>query len=184
MKTKNNVQKAVLKTIAVLTSLVLLSYNVSAQGFWKELLENTNASLAMVFNSSETEAESSEMLVIAENVYESESEMETWMTNADYFAADASFELESEASMELENWMISENFGLSAIAMNLEADAELELENWMVEDNHFETETVKTNKTEKIVYSTSSFVYSDLEEPELKFEAWMFDSNHFNVKGM
>jgi len=42
MKTKNNVQKTVLRTIAVLVSLVLISLTVTAQGFWKQLLTNNS----------------------------------------------------------------------------------------------------------------------------------------------
>jgi hypothetical protein len=44
MKTKNNVQKAVLRSAAVVVSFVLISFTVSAQTFWKRLLENTGFS--------------------------------------------------------------------------------------------------------------------------------------------
>ncbi len=48
MKTTNNVQKtenkkikkAISKTFAIIVSLVLISFTVSAQGFWKQLLVN------------------------------------------------------------------------------------------------------------------------------------------------
>jgi hypothetical protein len=42
MKTKNNVQKAGLRTIAVIVSFVLISLTVTAQGFWKQLLTNNS----------------------------------------------------------------------------------------------------------------------------------------------
>ena len=42
MKTKNNVQQAILKSLAVVTSLVIISLTVSAQDYWKSLLGNFN----------------------------------------------------------------------------------------------------------------------------------------------
>jgi hypothetical protein len=38
MKTKNNVQKTILRSAAVIVSFVLISFTVSAQDFWKRLL--------------------------------------------------------------------------------------------------------------------------------------------------
>lgn len=40
MKTRNNVQKAIIKTMAVIMSLVLVSITVNAQEFWKTVLKN------------------------------------------------------------------------------------------------------------------------------------------------
>ena len=56
MKTKNNVQKAILKSLAVIISSVLISFTVSAQGFWESILENNTfneIALAMVESNSE-----------------------------------------------------------------------------------------------------------------------------------
>ena len=42
MKTKNNVQKTILRAGAVVISFVLISFTVSAQEFWKRLLTNSS----------------------------------------------------------------------------------------------------------------------------------------------
>ena len=199
MKTKNNVQKAVLKSVAVLTSLVLLSYNLSAQGLWEQVMENTSASFAMLFDvpeAADTKVESTALYALAYDVIENDAEleMESWMTNAKFFATDATIAAETESAMQLENWMTTENFGMEA-AFIVENEAALEVEEWMVDEKWFETEkeseienkqkTENQQETVKVsddkVYTTTSFVYRELQEPKLKFEAWMFDSNHFKI---
>ena len=53
MKTRNNVRKAANKTLAVIISLVLLSFTVQAQDFWKSVLSNNSfnqIAMAMVDN--------------------------------------------------------------------------------------------------------------------------------------
>ena len=58
MKTTNNVQKAILRSGAVVISFVLISFTVSAQEFWKKLLTNSSfneIALAMVETSNEIE---------------------------------------------------------------------------------------------------------------------------------
>ena len=58
MKTKNNVQKAILKSMAMGISLVLITLTVNAQDFWKSILENASINeiaLAMVETSNEIE---------------------------------------------------------------------------------------------------------------------------------
>jgi hypothetical protein len=57
MKTKNNVQKTILRSAAVIISFVLVSYTVSAQEFWKKLIENSSfneIAIAMIVDSNKT----------------------------------------------------------------------------------------------------------------------------------
>ena len=130
MKTKNNVQKAVLKSLAVGISLVLISFSVSAQSFWKSIIENeifNEIALAMVENKSKPQAKS---IGISEII-----ELKSFV---------AYFEIETEKTLELEEWMINEtlfdaqqnSFEKNIISKNTfifreVEDPELKLEYWM-----------------------------------------------------
>ncbi len=187
MKTKNNVRKAILKSLAVLTVLVLLSNAINGQGIWKkDYMNNANAvSLAMAGDRHEvltalTSVKSSAGFTFAKYSVEEndmELELENWMKDADFFAAGNYTETETELPLLLENWMTSENY------FNLnETDEALEVENWMLDENVFEAnknqQPEKENVTGKVI-STKTFVYSEQKDPELKFEAWMFDSRYW-----
>ncbi|WP_167611007.1 hypothetical protein [Maribellus sediminis] len=135
MKTKNNVQKAVLRFAAVVISFVLISYTVSAQDFWKRFLENSSfghIAMAMVDSGEATEA-SAENAAGVEFFYETEMEtrleMESWMTSESNFAVSA-FHVEelSDKSMELEYWMLDQNLFQTSV----ETESALQLEEWMV----------------------------------------------------
>lgn len=143
----NNVQKAILKSLAVVTSLVLLSITVNAQVFWKTVLENNSLNhiaMAMI----ETKAEASAAAVKAESslnaallaefsTVEAENplELEEWMTNSNNFDAMA-IEAERDNTLELESWMTNENvFNTKTLILETEAETTLELEGWMLENN-------------------------------------------------
>ena len=93
MKTKNNVQKTVLRTGAVIVSFVLISFTVAAQDFWKTLLTNSSfnqIALAMVETSKKsdvkaTETEATGVNYIYENEYDANLSVEDWMKNSTYF---------------------------------------------------------------------------------------------------
>jgi hypothetical protein len=91
MKTKNNVQKAVLRTVAVVVSFVLLSLTVTAQGFWKQLFMNNSfnhLATALVKHSSGTP------------------EGEMHKSNSSVTGSDMDiFVRETESTLELEPWM-------------------------------------------------------------------------------
>ena len=96
MKTKNNVQKTILRSIAVVVSFVLISITVSAQGFWKKLLENSSfneIALAMVETSNKeanTEPAAGDFYYsILENETEPNLELEDWMSRKGYDSIDA-----------------------------------------------------------------------------------------------
>ena len=129
MKTKNNVQKAILKSLAVVTSLVLISLTVNAQDLWKSLLENYNFNeieLAMVDNNTvaipvETEANGFESFLAMET--EEALELENWMTDESNFATVFSTEEEIESPLNLEDWMTNEAL-FTTNSIYLEVDAE------------------------------------------------------------
>ena len=57
MKTKNKIQKTVLKSLAVIAGFVMISLTVSAQDLWKSLIESETAkeiALAIIENDSES----------------------------------------------------------------------------------------------------------------------------------
>jgi len=76
MKTKNNVQKTILRSLAVVLSFVLISFTVNAQDFWKKLLENSSfneIALAMVEKTDASSVSDSEsdsfLLLLLEDEY-------------------------------------------------------------------------------------------------------------------
>ena len=142
MKTKNNVQKTILRSIAVVVSFVLISITVSAQDFWKKLLESSSfneIALAMVEISSEkTDSEArSENFNYANVVTESEPslEMEDWMSDESYFGVTGlQITTETEGSLEMEDWMLDEE--VFQVDENIELP--LEVESWMTSEKVWE----------------------------------------------
>ena len=142
MKTKNNVQKTILRSIAVIVSFVLISFTVSAQDFWKKLLENSSfneIALAMVETSKEsTDSETTTAnfnSALLESEIEPTLEMEDWMNDENFFGV-FEFEIanELENDLMLQGWMLDEN--LFQVEQNEEMP--LELEAWMTSENAWE----------------------------------------------
>ena len=142
MKTKNNVQKTILRSVAVIVSFVLISFTVSAQDFWKKLLENSSfneIALAMVETSKETadskSATSNFNSELLEAEFEPTLEMEDWMNNENIFGV-SSFEIadEVENNLTLQDWMLDENL----FQMEQKEEMPLELEAWMTSDKVWE----------------------------------------------
>ncbi|NOR76739.1 MAG: hypothetical protein GQ525_16470 [Draconibacterium sp.] len=157
MKTTNNFQKAILKSMAVVVSFVLISFTVNAQNFWESLLENTAFSeiaLAMVESNSETDRVSNDgnnatgvnsFAYFMEEVVEEPLEIENWMINEAYFGGISMYlEVEDEGVLDIESWMLdSENFYVKNQNSNIETNSEymknlkddkLEIESWMVDE--------------------------------------------------
>lgn len=133
MKTKNNVQKAVLRSGAVIVSLVLISYTVSAQEFWKRLLLDSSfgdIALAMTEVSGNDAAAAKGNVSFVEFATELEPglHLESWMTDDSKFTpVSYSIETATDAQLELESWMMDER--------KFEpAEKALELEDWMTSD--------------------------------------------------
>ena len=138
MKTKNNVQKAILRSVAVVVSFVLISLTVSGQDFWKKLLANSSfneIALAMVETSKETEKSDYTTenfnFYFSENENEPNLELEEWMLDDNYFEiAGFEFTEESESVLEIEEWMLNENL----FQVEDTSEESLELEAWMISD--------------------------------------------------
>ena len=143
MKTKNNVQKTILRGAAVLVSFVLISYTVSAHEFWTKLITNSSfneIAIAMVDASGKTKkAANTEVQNSATNlneVYEPALKLEYWMTSDIYFGNSTIQEIEeTETELQLESWMFNENLFKGAS----EVEQPLKLENWMTSDKFWES---------------------------------------------
>jgi hypothetical protein len=173
MKTRNNVQKAITKTLAVIISLVLISITVQAQEFWQSVLNNSSfhqIALAMVDGASvETPSttKNSEVTLNYEEEADAALNVEEWMIDESYFSTVYSFETEVESSLELENWMVNENlFNGYAAWFSVETEEALELEDWMTNQEHFGVRTVEV---------------AIEQEEELQLEAWMTSSETWKI---
>ncbi|MBL7967256.1 MAG: hypothetical protein JNK09_09655 [Prolixibacteraceae bacterium] len=206
MKTTNNAQKTentqvrtvVLRGAAVIFSIVLLSWTVTAQDFWKELLtNNTYGKMAMLMVSQPSESSKVDDLFEAveadlkANVSftaevtaaetEQSLEIESWMTNENLFNAKTDF-LTTEAEKELvvEGWMTeSKYFTSNAFEANVDAEPALEIEGWMLQDEYFvpaelTVENEQELQIESWMLDTQNFEKS---EESLELEAWMTDNN-------
>ncbi|WP_346855880.1 hypothetical protein [uncultured Draconibacterium sp.] len=132
MKTKNNVQKAILRSAAVIVSFVLISFTVSAQNFWKRLLENSSfndIAIAMVDAPAKTNTTTESLKAINYNTeIEPQLEVEAWMTDYSNFDVNLySYEEETDAELGLESWMLNEDL----FQADEEEEDALELEAWM-----------------------------------------------------
>lgn len=173
MKTTNNVQKAITKTLAVIFSFVLISITVQAQEFWKSVLSNSSfhqIAMVMVDDASPV-TEASTGTTDATFYYEEEADadlnLEDWMVNDSYFGMGLNYETEMESNLELEDWMMNENLFTGVAAwFNIEADETLELEDWMTDTNYFGVRTVEV----------------EIErDAELQLEPWMTSTKTWNI---
>ena len=143
MKTKNNVQKAITKTLAAGISLVLISITVNAQDFWKSFIENSglnSIAIAMVEPISETTktetyaVTNADLTAFIEETDEP-MELENWMTDESIFNSSLSIENETEEALKLESWMTDDSyFGVSTFKIVEETEEPLELEDWMISE--------------------------------------------------
>ena len=175
MKTKNNVRKAIIKSLAIVISLVLISFTVSAQNFWKALLENNSLNEIAMFmvdlkpastvneNTSANTIDANALAAFMETETEKTLELEDWMINDNYFApATVSVEVDSEDPMELANWMTNDSyFGSFSSMFEVDSEKPIELESWMTDGKYFASNVITFgNDTEK----------------SLQLENWMVDN--------
>jgi len=177
MKTRNNVQKAATKTLAVIISLVLISFTVKAQDFWKNVLSNNSfnqIAMVMVDNSTSSANESGSASasyadMFAEYLTEESDDaldVEDWMVNENNFFRSVNLENESEGSLEMEDWMTNENlFNVTAEALQAEPESAMELENWMTSEKAF---------------GVRYMVIIEEKDSELELEPWMVDYRVWN----
>jgi len=118
---ENNVQRAVLRSVAVIISFVLVSYTVSAQEFWKKLITNSS------FNE------------IAIAMIETNGQITTTKhvpgAKLNFFYLEEA----NDPALEVENWMTnSKLFETFSLPLQNETEVPLALENWMLDDTTFE----------------------------------------------
>jgi len=175
MKTKNNVQKAILKSMAMGISLVLITLTVNAQDFWKTLFENNSLNsiaLATVDNTFDVRAASADVNAYAKFMEEENEEIldvEAWMIDENNFGTFFTVEEESENPLELEDWMTNETlFDANSIYFETETEDALELEDWMKKAANF---------------NGSPFQTIDQAENEnpLKLEGWMISEKIWRI---
>ncbi|NQU85904.1 MAG: hypothetical protein HQ541_09105 [Mariniphaga sp.] len=133
MKTKNNVQKTFLRTIAVIVSFVLLSLTVTAQGYWKQLLINNSfnhIASALIDNQSDSISEEAgvELADYFYNEEENSLQLESWMSDSNFSNFWVSSTDLSESSLEIEDWMLNSNLTYAENTV----EESLELEPWMI----------------------------------------------------
>ncbi len=137
MKTKNNVQKTILRFAAVVISFILISFTVSAQDFWKRLIAGSSfneIALAMVDHSKKVNYTSDTAHASFDFVLNQEKDaplvLEPWMTDENVFGETTTMITnETDASLMLEPWMLNEK-----LFRGQEAEESLKIEDWMVSD--------------------------------------------------
>ena len=142
MKTKNNVQKASTRLLALGLILVVLSLNVQAQYLGKSLSGTASfkgITFAMVDNSIESDLSSIEADVYVLN-FDVETEealkVEDWMIyRASFDVYSQYLQLEQEEALKVEDWMIdNKTFDHWSFQFTEETESPLELEDWMTSD--------------------------------------------------
>lgn len=151
MKTTNNVQKAITKTMAVIISLVLISITVNAQDFWRTVMENNSFSQIAMAMTDNTEASSA-------------SADATSTTDMSAYARYAA--VEAEEALDVENWMLAENNFFTTVNVETEVEEALEVENWMTNESYFD--------------GMAGYFNVETEEA-LQVEEWMTDAKTWNI---
>ena len=139
----NKMKNVVSRSAAVIVSFVLISFTVSAQGYWKQLLTNNSfGKMAMlmvekpVAANTPASVETESATFIIEPAVEETLEVEKWMTNDTHFEAfHHIFAPATEKNLEVEDWMKNDNhFGNH---FTVEREKELKLEAWMTDEAHW-----------------------------------------------
>ena len=130
-----------LRGAAVVASVILLSFTVSAQGLWKQFLTyNSFGKMAiMMVNEPDPMASGTESedpffieatIFIFEQAYDDALELEAWMSDDAFFGTYRNlFQIEEDSPLELEDWMTNDAYFSNNYAE--EEDGELEIEEWM-----------------------------------------------------
>jgi hypothetical protein len=143
--------KVLLRSGAVIASVILLSFTVSAQGLWKQFLtynsfgktailmvnaSDTNTKTEKIETESNSPAPSETATFRVEPAVEEALEVEPWMTNDMYFGAYNHFlKIEQDKPLEVEPWMTNDDYFSSRFTNK--KDRELEIEAWMIDDRYW-----------------------------------------------
>jgi hypothetical protein len=177
MKTKNNVQKTKSKSLAVIISLVLISFTVKAQDFWKSVSVNDNYNI---------------MAMVDSNFASTTTGLKSAVTTA----SPAYAELEKEEGLEMEDWMFNEDFFVTSLDMENEKEEPMQMEVWMLDDNFFAEDEPKTKNDQNRVssskdndqfiiwnnnkYGNRAIIIVNDRDNQLELEPWLFDSKIWN----
>lgn len=149
---ENKFKNAFLKGGAIVVSFVLISFTVSAQSFWKQILtESSLGNVAMIMagtkgvkspavssGAADKKAELSTFNYMIEAESDQPLALEPWMTNDTFFGApEIEISEDADDAMTLEDWMINNKYFSSDVKTSTEADAELKLENWMINNKYW-----------------------------------------------
>ncbi len=147
---KSSFGKVILRSGAVVASVVLLSFTVSAEGLWKQLLayNSFGKTAILMVNATETAktktveptgevpAPAEEINFRIEPAVDETLEIKPWTTSDVNFLAFSHFiDAEKEQPLELESWMTDDNYFKSRFATD--KDEELKIEAWMIDDNYW-----------------------------------------------
>lgn len=207
MKTTNNVQKAengrvksmILRAAAIVVSLVLISWTVKAQDFWKEFFTNNSfGKMALLMVDQESETKSADQVIEATLVAfpssvksefnektdaDARLTMESWMKDDALFAVVETPAIDNENELSLEGWMISsDGFETESAALATDAEPALSIEPWMTNDASFSTGnlTVESdNALELENWMIDQATFGPKPSYSLKLEAWMADSKRW-----
>ena len=190
MKTKNNVRKAAIKSIALATGLILMGLTVNAQ--MSRYLENAgNSPMAMVTekttNGTFTPSFNTKMLGKAEasSIYfETEKEeplhLEDWMLKENNFTVMFSIETETEPALEIEDWMTNErNFEVTLMSPETEIEEELQVKNQKLLENKVETKAktkVAARENKKVIVGSNYTFVEETDYGKLQVEGWMLNT--------
>ena len=143
--------KVLLRSGAVIVSVVLLSFTVSAQGLWKQLLTYNSFGKTAILMVNASEANTKTKAIGAGNeapapsettnfrvepVMDKTLEVEDWMTDDVYFGAyNYLLDVEHDKLLELEPWMMNDDYFSSRFARD--KDSELKIEAWMIDNRYW-----------------------------------------------
>lgn len=143
--------KVLLRSGAVIVSVVLLSFTVSAQGLWKQFLtyNSFGKTAILMVHASETGTKAATIETDRKAPSPSETatfriepavdhtlEVEAWMTDDVYFGAyNHLLEVEQDKPLEIEPWMTNDDYFSSRFTRG--KDRELEIEAWMIDDRYW-----------------------------------------------
>lgn len=145
---------AFLKGGAIIISFILISFTVSAQGFWKQLLTESSLSNVAMIMAGDTSMNHSKAAVNTSSSFERTTGEKTFFS---------SIEMEEDEPLNLESWMTSDSFlGQSNYTITPEVDPTLDIEDWMINSKYFK--------------NVSSSIETETDK-ELKLEDWMVNDS-------
>lgn len=206
MKTKNNIQKTVLRVVA-LTGLIILGFTVNGQYELNSLFGtnetnnmamalgkkniNYGTTLANIRNFADANSFSANLAEETEEPLQ----LEDWMMDETNFSMMNLIEAETESSLEIEDWMTKENnFDINTFYMVEEIEEPMKLEDWMMNETSFsmmnliDAEIESPLEIEDWMTKDSNFdgyTFSLIQEIEetMDVETWMLNENNFKVSG-